>query len=96
MNEYSYLIKYGIVKSASEWDRVVKNNPAEKVDIFWKDKININQVIYNEVQEMKKKGYCVQKNRRLISNMVNRDLSVLEHILSHFVGYKPKIERVTI
>jgi len=96
MNEYNYLIKYGIVKSAKEWDEIVKNNSPEKIDLFWKSKICLQRVIYRKFVKISKENLFLEKERLKINNEISRELSVLEHILSHFVGYKPKIKQIKL
>ena len=93
MNEYTLLVKYGIVKNANEWDKIVENNTKEKIDLFWKSKINLPKVLYHEFVRVSKENLSLEKEKEKINNEINKELSVLEYVLSHFVGYKPKIKQ---
>ena len=98
MSHYKLLVDYGITSHANKWDKVVKENSQEKIDVYWRDQINPNQAAYNEFLRMKKDNpyKSPQWCAKMTDLQTEKDLSVLSHILSHFIGYRPDMKEYEV
>lgn len=96
MTEYTYLIRYGIVKNAKQWDDVVKNNSKEKIELFVFDNIDVNNFLRKEFVARLQLNQPIKEATKDIDCILEKDLNVLAKILSHFIGYEPNLDRYKV